>query len=281
MCRPPRRPGSAPELTGGGRRGSGGCRCCPRLIFMIVVTQLPFVATLVISFMRWNALGADAHGFTGFRNYQEVVHRLLALRGSVIDHRHHHGPAWCWSAWPSGWASRCCWTEKFHGRAIVRTIMIAPFLIVPVAAALLFKQGHLQPRTTACSTAPSPGSRTCSAATTRPSRTGSQTQPRDRGRGGPDLAVDAVHDADPAGRAAVTRSRGLWRRPGWTACRRWQIVPLSSPYPHVRRVPRARRAVRGACSFCRTSTSCSPSPRAGWAPRTCRTPIYQTFSQRP
>src|SRR2546425_12956829 len=44
---PPRRP-----------RGAWARRAplLPALIFMIVVTQLPFVGTVVISFMRWNAL---------------------------------------------------------------------------------------------------------------------------------------------------------------------------------------------------------------------------------
>ena len=41
----------------------------PALIFMIVVTQLPFVATLVISFMDWNAYYPDQIGFNGLDNY--------------------------------------------------------------------------------------------------------------------------------------------------------------------------------------------------------------------
>ena len=45
----------------------------PALVFMIVVTQLPFVATLVISFFDWNALYPKARHFTGVDNYQQVL----------------------------------------------------------------------------------------------------------------------------------------------------------------------------------------------------------------
>ena len=44
----------------------------PALIFTIIVTQLPFVATLVISFMNWNAYYPDERGFAGFANFQWV-----------------------------------------------------------------------------------------------------------------------------------------------------------------------------------------------------------------
>src|SRR5207245_425141 len=45
----------------------------PALIFMIAVTQLPFVATLVISFFNWNALYPKARHFTGVDNYHRVL----------------------------------------------------------------------------------------------------------------------------------------------------------------------------------------------------------------
>ena len=37
----------------------------PALIFLIIVTQLPFVGTLIISFMNWNAYYPDERGFAG------------------------------------------------------------------------------------------------------------------------------------------------------------------------------------------------------------------------
>ncbi|MDV9176573.1 sugar ABC transporter permease [Streptomyces sp. W16] len=109
----------------------------PALIFMIVVTQLPFVATLVISFFDWNALYPKARHFTGFDNYQQVL--------TDADLRH--------SVWTTvlltvavvlaslvlGMLLALLLDRKFRGRGFVRTLLIAPFLVVPVAAALLWK----------------------------------------------------------------------------------------------------------------------------------------------
>ena len=45
----------------------------PALIFMIVVTQLPFVGTLIVSFMNWNAYYPDDIGFAGLANFGNVL----------------------------------------------------------------------------------------------------------------------------------------------------------------------------------------------------------------
>ncbi|WP_369197747.1 carbohydrate ABC transporter permease [Streptomyces djakartensis] len=126
------------------RRPSGRLRAwatraplLPALIFMIVVTQLPFVATLVISFFDWNSLYPDARHFAGLDNYQEVL--------TDPDLRH--------SVWTTvlltvavvlaslvlGLVLALLLDRRFRGRGIVRTLLIAPFLVVPVAAALLWK----------------------------------------------------------------------------------------------------------------------------------------------
>jgi len=47
----------------------------PALIFLIIVTQLPFVVTLIISFLNWNSLRPDQTGFAGLSNYIQVAHR--------------------------------------------------------------------------------------------------------------------------------------------------------------------------------------------------------------
>ena len=109
----------------------------PALVFMIVVTQLPFVATVVISFFDWNSLYPKARHFTGVDNYQEVL--------TDADLRH--------SVWTTvlltvtvvlvslvlGLVLALLLDRRFKGRGVVRTLLIAPFLVVPVAAALLWK----------------------------------------------------------------------------------------------------------------------------------------------
>jgi sorbitol/mannitol transport system permease protein len=115
----------------------------PALIFLIVVTQLPFAATLVISFLRWNALDPTNRGFTGFTNYQEVFTQAT-LRQSVITTIVLTVTVVLVSI-AIGLGIALLLNRAFRGRAVVRTMMIAPFLIVPVAAALLFKHGIYNP----------------------------------------------------------------------------------------------------------------------------------------
>ena len=109
----------------------------PALVFMIVVTQLPFVATLVISFFDWNALYPDARHFAGLANYSEVLTQP-DLRRSVLTTIVLTVTVVLVSL-VIGLALALLLDRRFRGRGLVRTLLIAPFLVVPVAAALLWK----------------------------------------------------------------------------------------------------------------------------------------------
>ncbi|OON73972.1 carbohydrate ABC transporter permease [Streptomyces tsukubensis] len=109
----------------------------PALIFMVVVTQLPFVATLVISLFDWNALYPDARKFAWFANYGDVLSDP-DLRKSVLTTVVLTVTVVLISV-ILGLALALLLDRKFRGRGFVRTLLIAPFLVVPVAAALLWK----------------------------------------------------------------------------------------------------------------------------------------------
>ncbi|QPP05787.1 sugar ABC transporter permease [Streptomyces bathyalis] len=109
----------------------------PALIFLIIVTQLPMVATLVISVFDWNALYPEARSFAGLANYGEVlgdpelrksVFTTILLTVTVVL-----------VSLVLGMLLALLLDRRFRGRAAVRTMLIAPFLLVPVAAALLWK----------------------------------------------------------------------------------------------------------------------------------------------
>lgn len=115
----------------------------PALIFVIAMTQLPFVATIVISFMNWNAYYPDERGFAGFDNYVSIftdtnarsaVIVTIVLTVSVVL-----------LSLLLGLGIALLLDRKFRGRSAVRTMMITPFLIVPVAAALLWKHALYNP----------------------------------------------------------------------------------------------------------------------------------------
>ncbi|NBE56757.1 carbohydrate ABC transporter permease [Streptomyces boluensis] len=109
----------------------------PALVFMVAVTQLPFVATLVISFLDWNALYPEARGFAGFGNYAEVL-TDPDLRRSVLTTVLLTATVVLVSL-VLGLGLALLLDRPFRGRGLVRTLLIAPFLLVPVAAALLWK----------------------------------------------------------------------------------------------------------------------------------------------
>jgi sorbitol/mannitol transport system permease protein len=109
----------------------------PALVFMIVVTQLPFVGTLAISFMRWNALDPDNIGFGGFSNYTNAFSDP-ALRSAILTTVELTLTVVLVSL-VLGLGLALLLDRKFLGRGIVRTMLITPFLVVPVASALLWK----------------------------------------------------------------------------------------------------------------------------------------------
>ncbi|MFJ9850543.1 carbohydrate ABC transporter permease [Streptomyces sp. NPDC101150] len=115
----------------------------PALVFLIVVTQLPFVATLVISFLRWNALAPENRGFAALANYRAVV-TDPALRASVATTVLLTVTVVLVSLL-LGLGLALLLNRGFRGRGIVRTLLITPFLIVPVAAALLWKHALFNP----------------------------------------------------------------------------------------------------------------------------------------
>jgi sorbitol/mannitol transport system permease protein len=115
----------------------------PALIFLIIVTQLPFVITLVISFMNWNAYYPDERGFTGFDNYRRVL-TDVNTRDSIITTIQLTVSVVLVSV-VLGLLIALLLDRAFRGRGIVRTMMITPFLIVPVAAALVWKHALYNP----------------------------------------------------------------------------------------------------------------------------------------
>jgi sorbitol/mannitol transport system permease protein len=115
----------------------------PALIFTIILTQLPFVATLIISFMNWNAYYPDERGFAGLDNFRRVF-TDINMRQSVVTTILLTATVVIVSLL-LGLGIALLLDRKFLGRGAVRTMMIAPFLIVPVAAALLWKHALFNP----------------------------------------------------------------------------------------------------------------------------------------
>jgi sorbitol/mannitol transport system permease protein len=115
----------------------------PALVFIIILTQIPFVATLIISFMNWQANYPNEIFFGTLNNYATVF-TDPALRSSVFFTIVLTVTVVIVSL-ALGLGISLLLNRSFFGRGIVRTFMITPFLIVPVAAALLWKHAIYNP----------------------------------------------------------------------------------------------------------------------------------------
>jgi sorbitol/mannitol transport system permease protein len=115
----------------------------PALIFMIVVTQVPFVFTLYYSTQSWNLVRPGSRHFVGLSNYADVfrdsqfwsvtLNTVVLIVGTVIV------------SVVLGLLLALLLDRAFLGRGVVRTLLITPFLVTPVAAALIWKTTMLDP----------------------------------------------------------------------------------------------------------------------------------------
>jgi len=115
----------------------------PALVFTIILTQIPFIATLIISFMNWQANYPNEIFFGTLNNYATVF-TDPALRSSVFFTVVLTVTVVIVSL-AIGLGISLLLNRSFFGRGAVRTMMITPFLIVPVAAALLWKHAIYNP----------------------------------------------------------------------------------------------------------------------------------------
>ena len=109
----------------------------PALVFSIALTQIPFVVTIIFSTLNWNQLRPDEIRFAGFQNYVEVFTGgdfMPALRSTVLI-----TASSVFLSLVFGLGLATLLDRKFRGRAIARTLAITPFLVMPAAAALMWK----------------------------------------------------------------------------------------------------------------------------------------------
>ncbi|HEY0577237.1 MAG TPA: sugar ABC transporter permease [Pseudonocardia sp.] len=141
----PTRRTTRPE-TGPGSRADGWSRripLLPALVFTFIITQLPFIVTIYYSLQSWNLVRPGSRHFIGLGNYAKVftdsqfrqvtLNTVVLTVGSVLI------------AVALGLLLALMLNRAFPGRGVVRTLLITPFLITPVAAALLWKTTLLDP----------------------------------------------------------------------------------------------------------------------------------------
>jgi len=165
----------------------------PALVFIIILTQIPFIATLIISFMNWEANYPNEIAFGTLNNYVQVF-TDPALRSSVFFTIVLTLTVVLVSL-ALGLGISLLLNRNFFGRGIVRTFMITPFSDRAGSCGVAVETRHLQPRLRPTQRPTHLGR--------RPTARLDHRLPPVRDRSPTDLVLDPVHDPDPAGRAAV------------------------------------------------------------------------------
>src|SRR3954469_16494102 len=109
----------------------------PALIFTIALTQIPFLMSVWYSLTDWKVVPPGPREFVGLANYGKLV----------TDHFFRQ------AAWTTieltvvpvvgaiilGTAFALLLDRKFFGQGVVRTLLITPFLLMPVVVGLIWK----------------------------------------------------------------------------------------------------------------------------------------------
>ena len=115
----------------------------PGILFLALVTQIPFVLTIYYSFRGWNLLRPESNTVVGLRNYvrtlqnsdfYQILWHTILLTGSVVI-----------ITLIFGLIFALLLNRPFRGQGVARTMLIAPFLIMPVVTAVLWKNVLLDP----------------------------------------------------------------------------------------------------------------------------------------
>lgn len=115
----------------------------PALIYAIIVTQAPFVLTIWYSFQKWNLMRPENSRFNGLGNYLDIFQTSRFLDALTVS------LTLTVSAVALSLLVGLIYAElvnnRFPGRGIVRSMLITPFLVMPVVGALAWKNIMLSP----------------------------------------------------------------------------------------------------------------------------------------
>ncbi len=115
----------------------------PSVILLLLWMVVPLSMTIYFSFMRYNLLSPERFGFTGFENYYYFftdssfttsVFNTLLLVGTVLL-----------ITAVLGTLIAVLVDMNFHGRGVVRVLLISPFFIMPTVSATVWKNLLLDP----------------------------------------------------------------------------------------------------------------------------------------
>jgi sorbitol/mannitol transport system permease protein len=109
----------------------------PALLIMIVLTQVPFVMSVYYSFTDWKIVPPEPRNWIGLDNYQHLLHDQFFKDATVVSIQLTVFPVL--GAILLGLGFALLLDRKFFGQGLVRTLLITPFLLMPVVVGLIWK----------------------------------------------------------------------------------------------------------------------------------------------
>lgn len=109
----------------------------PALLFTILVTQLPFLFNIYFSLTNWKVVPPQPRTFIGIGNYTALFGNQF-FREAVLTSAVMTISAVVLSV-VLGMGLALLLDREFFGRGFLRTLLITPFLLMPVVAALIWK----------------------------------------------------------------------------------------------------------------------------------------------
>ena len=109
----------------------------PALFFLILLTQVPFGLSIYYSLTDWTVVPPGPREFVGLENYRGLVRDDFFGDAVVVSIQFMVFPVL--AALVLGTAFAILLDRNFFGRGVVRTMLITPFLLVPVVIGLIWK----------------------------------------------------------------------------------------------------------------------------------------------
>ncbi len=109
----------------------------PALLFTIVLTQVPFLMSIFYSLTNWKVVPPTPRTFIGLENYINLADQQPFIDAAVVSVK--MTVASVLLSVLFGTLLALLLDRKFLGQGLVRTLIITPFLIMPVVAGLIWK----------------------------------------------------------------------------------------------------------------------------------------------
>jgi sorbitol/mannitol transport system permease protein len=109
----------------------------PALVFTIVLTQVPFVMSIWYSLTDWKVVPPTPRKFVGLDNYRHLFSNHFFTDAAVTSIELTVFPVI--GSLVLGSAFALLLDRRFFGQGFVRTLLITPFLMMPVVVGLIWK----------------------------------------------------------------------------------------------------------------------------------------------